>query len=148
MRLATGLGALALTLTLQAPFATAKDRGCDNRILALYEAQKSFDYALQKKEGVNEARAQFMRAREKAAEEGCLAGTQWDPATTTGGRQFDPSDPYRERDGRSNLGPGRNDRGRSREDRRIEELIETGYRRGLSREEFSELEELRRRVGR
>jgi len=144
MRAIVGLAVLALAVSALPPLTVAKDRGCGNRLTTLFEAEKNFELALERKQGVDEARAAFQRAREKASEEGCLTGTQWDR-----GSKYDRDNRYREP--RSSLGLDRDrdrDRDRFSDRRRFDALLEAGYRRGLNRDEFRELEDLRQRLER
>jgi hypothetical protein len=106
---------LALSLLALPGPAISKDRGCRNN---------------------------FVRAREKAFEEGCLSGTRWDRNT-----RYDRDPNYQDR-GRDDFDSNRR---YSREDQlrqRRDQLVQLGYRRGLSRDEFRELEDLRNRIGR
>ncbi len=138
------LTVLALTLLTLAGPALSKERGCGNRLAIVAESERLLQEAFRTGKGVDEARAAFVRAREKAFEEGCLSGTRWDRNT-----RYDRDPNYRDPryaddfDRRRNWG--------DREDqlrRRRDELVQLGYRRGLSRDEFRELEELRNRFGR
>jgi len=150
MRRSVSLALLILAVSALPDLALAKDRGCGNRLATLYETERAFEIALQRREGVDEARGNFLRSREKAMEEGCLTGTQWDRNT-----KYDYDSNYRDR-----FTPGPppsqspppasrySDRpGSGYERKRFDELLDTGHRRGLNREEFRELEDLRRRLG-
>jgi hypothetical protein len=103
--------------------AEAKLRGCDYRLRSINEAELALDHAQQRGTGIGEARAQLARARTVAFEEGCLIEkARWD-----GDRR-----------------PHWDDR-RQVARERFDYLKAAGYRRGLSRKEFRELEDLRDR---
>jgi hypothetical protein len=132
-------------LTLPGP-ALSKDRGCGNRLAVVAESERVLQEAFRSGHGIDEARAAFVRAREKAFEEGCLVGTRWDRNT-----RYDSDPRYRDSNSRGFDSRRFDDRSYAREDylrQRRDELVQLGYRRGLSRDEFRELEELRNRVGR
>ncbi len=142
-----------LILTALPTLASAKERGCANRLAVVSETERVLDQALRSGQGVAEARAQFVRAREKALEEGCLGGTQWDRGT-----RYDRDQRYRdpfqnERSYQNDYDQRRYDSNRSsgREQylrQRFDELVQLGYRRGLNRDEFRELEDLRNKLRR
>jgi len=144
---------VVLVLSALPGLAPAKERGCANRLAVVAETERVLVEALRSGQKVDEARSNFVRAREKAYEEGCLAGTQWDRGT-----QYDRDpryrDPFADNDSRDYYNENRNDNrgngyGRERQLRqRMDDLVALGYRRGLSRDEFRELEDLRQRFGR
>lgn len=134
---------LALTLSALPGPATSKERGCGNRLAVVAETERLLQEAFRTGKGVDEARANFVRAREKAFEEGCLSGTRWD-RNSRYDRDPNYRDPRYAEDDRRRYYGDRDDQLRRRRD----ELVQLGYRRGLSRDEFRELEELRNRVGR
>ena len=145
MKHAISLTVLALSLLALPGPATSKDRGCGNRLAVVAESERVLQEAFRTGQGVDEARSAFVRAREKAFEEGCLGGTRWDRNT-----RYDRDPNYREPNSRDDFDSNRR-YGYSREDQlrqRRDELVQLGYRRGLSRDEFRELEELRNRIGR
>jgi hypothetical protein len=133
---------LALSLLALPGPAISKDRGCGNRLAVVAESERLLQEAFRTGQGVDEARNNFVRAREKAFEEGCLSGTRWDRNT-----RYDRDPNYQDR-GRDDFDSNRR---YSREDQlrqRRDQLVQLGYRRGLSRDEFRELEDLRNRIGR
>ena len=146
MKHAISLSVLVLSLLALPGPATSKERGCGNRLAVVAESERVLQEAFRTGQGVDEARAAFVRAREKAFEEGCLGGTRWDRNT-----RYDRDPNYRDPNDREGFDSGRRYDDRSREQylrQRRDELVQLGYRRGLSRDEFRELEELRNRVGR
>ena len=125
------LATAALMLAALPAHASAKERGCDYRLRGLTEAELALDHAQKRGSGIAEARAQLDRARATAFAEGCfvearknsrIEKVRWDD---------------RER------GPRWEERREAR--RRFDYLIAAGYRRGLSRQEFTQLEQLRER---
>jgi hypothetical protein len=152
MKIAVPFAVAALALAVLPTPVSAKERGCPNRLAVVAETERVLDQSLRSGQGVEDARAQFVRAREKALEEGCLAGTQWDRGT-----RYDRDQRYRDPfgDDRSYLNESErryeSNRGSGREQylrQRFDELVQLGYRRGLNRDEFRELEELRNKLSR
>ena len=133
---------LVLSLFLIPGPAAAKERGCGNRLAIVAESERVLQEAFRSGQGVDEARANFVRAREKAFEEGCLSGTRWDRNS-----RYDRDPNYRDPRYADDFDQRRNYREQDLR-RRRDQLVELGYRRGLSREEFRELEDLRNRLGR
>ena len=111
--------------------ASAKVRGCDYRLRGITEAELVLADAHKRNIGILEARAQLARARDAAAEEGCFVEARRD----------------------ARIEKARWDGDHDRRDHRWEErrqararydyLLNAGFRRGLSRREFTELWELR-----
>lgn len=142
MKRAIPLILLSLSLLALAGPALSKERGCGNRLAVVAESERLLQEAFRTGHGVDEARNNFVRAREKAFEEGCLTGTRWDRNT-----RYDRDPNYR--DPRYAEDQGRRSYYREEQLRqRRDELVQLGYRRGLSRDEFRELEDLRNRIGR
>jgi hypothetical protein len=143
MKRAISFTLLVLMLFLLPGPATSKERGCGNRLAVVAETERLLQEAFRTGKGVDEARANFVRAREKAFEEGCLGGTRWDRNT-----RYDRDPNYRDPRYANDFDHNRRDYREQDLRRRRDQLVELGYRRGLSRDEFRELEDLRNRIGR
>ena len=127
------LATATLAFTALPASAHAKVRGCDYRLRSLTEAELALDQAQDRGIGLEAARAQLARARETAFEEGCLVDAR--PAPRIAPIRWGDDHRYGWHDQRPSPRV------------RFERLIELGYRRGLSREEFCELQELHKRFG-
>src|SRR5687767_7174293 len=124
------LTVVALSLLALPGPALPKDRGCDNRLAVVTESERVLQEAFRTGQGIDEARGAFVRAREKAFEEGCLSGTRWDRNT-----RYDQDPRYRDPNwrGGDSFDSRRRDDRYSRDDqlrRRRDELVQLGYRRG------------------
>jgi hypothetical protein len=125
------LTAAALAFTALPAQASAKERGCAYRLASLTEAEGAVAQARSRGIRIAEAQAQLARARATAHDEGCFA-----PRTPP---RIEPIRYDGRRDDRWSH-DARSPRAR------FERLIDIGYRRGLTRDEFRELEQLRKRL--
>jgi len=120
-----------------APTAEAKRRGCAYRLQALDEARYHLERARRGDGGVVvNAEAAHSIAESKAREEGCFSQTTRTPQPTRADQRL-----------RGATGLQRTDRGRVEQRRRFDHLLSQGYQRGLSRQEFRELQDLRASLG-